>query len=67
MEQRVGLRFGQLEILEEVEDEANFVEGKADDINEVGDCQHDFEAEFATPQDAGDFAVAVVGTSLGPR
>ena len=47
-----------------MEDEADFVEGEADDINEVGDRQHDFEAEFAATEDAGDFAVAVVGSAI---
>ena len=37
---------------------------QADDIDQVGDLDDDFQTEFATPQHAGDFAILVVGATI---
>src|SRR5208282_6056176 len=64
LEQSVGLRLSQFQVLEKVEYETNFVEGQADDIDQIGDGNDDLHAEFAAAQYAGDLAVAVVWTAI---
>src|SRR5258708_21797792 len=64
MEQSVGLRLSQFQVLEEVEDETNFVEGQAHDIDLIGDRNDDLHAEFAAAQHVVYLAVLVVRSSI---
>jgi hypothetical protein len=64
MQQGVGLRLAQLQILEEVEQETHFVEREADDIDLKGDCDDDLQSKFAASQHTGDLAILVVRTAI---
>jgi hypothetical protein len=50
--------------LQKLQSEANFVEGQADDINEVSDLQNDLHAEFTAAEHAGDLAIVVAWTAI---
>src|SRR4051794_15447462 len=63
MQQGVGLGLAVLEILEEVQHQTDFVEGQADDVDEVSKGDHDLQGERATSQHAGDLALLVVGAA----
>src|SRR5271156_4712061 len=64
LQQRVSLRFAQGQVLQKLQSEAHFVEGQADDINEVSDLQNDLHAEFAAAEHAGDLAITVAWTAI---
>jgi len=53
----------QAQVLEEVQQGANLVEGQAHDIDEKGNLQDEFDAEFTAAQEPGNFAYRL----LGPR
>ena len=57
IQQRVDLRLSQRQVLEEVHQQADFVERQADDIHLVGDGDDDFQSELAATQRAGDVAL----------
>src|SRR4051812_39540532 len=64
IQQRVGLRLAEAEVLEEIEEMTDFVERQADDINQVSDLGDDLQAVLATAQYAGDLAVPVAGATI---
>ena len=64
LQQRVGLRFAQRQILQELQQQTDFVEGQADDINEVGDLDDDLHAEFTAAEHAGNLAIVVLGAAI---
>src|SRR4051812_21661786 len=64
IEQGVGLRLAESEVLEEVEELTDFVEREADDVNQVGDLGDDLQAVLAAAQDAGDPAVPIAGATI---
>ena len=64
MQRRIDLRLAHLQVLEEAEEEADFVERQADGVSQKGDRDQDLPAELATADDAGDLAVAVARTAV---
>jgi len=52
------------QVLEEVQQGANLVEGQAHDIDEKGNLQDEFDAEFTAAQEPGNFAIPVVGAAM---
>src|ERR1700680_5010623 len=64
LQQRVSLRFAQGQVLQKLQREAHFVEGHADDVNEVSDLQNDLHAEFTAAEHAGDLAITVAWTAI---
>ena len=64
MQQGVGLRLAQFQVLEEVEQETNFVEREADDIHLVGDGDDDLHTEFTAAEYAGDLAILVLRAAI---
>src|SRR3954462_9094709 len=64
VEQRVGLRLAEAEVLEEIEEMTDLVERQADDIHQVGDLGDDLQPVLAPAQDAGDLAIPVAGATI---
>src|ERR1700681_4168960 len=62
-QQGIGLRLAQLQVLEEVKQEADFVEREADDIDLKGDGDDDLQTELATAEHTGDDAILVLGAA----
>jgi hypothetical protein len=67
LQQGVGLRLPQFQVLEEVHQPAHRVERRPDDVHLIGDGQHDFRPELATAEDAGDLAVWTVRAAIDSR
>src|SRR5215471_10521332 len=57
VQQGIGLRLVQPQVLEEVQQGADLVEGQTDDIDEKGDLQDEFDAEFTAAQDPGNSSI----------
>src|SRR5579859_6739470 len=51
-------------MLEEIEEHTNLVKRQADDVDQIGDLHHDFQAEFAAAKHAGDLAILAVRTAI---
>src|SRR5207248_7135276 len=64
MEQRIGLRFTQLQTLKKAEHETDFVEGETDDIDQIGNGNDNLQAELTAAQDTGKLAILVVRTAI---
>ncbi len=64
VQQGVGLRLPQRQVLEEVHQQAYFVEGKADHVHLVGNGQHDLRPELAAAEDARNLAVLVLRAAI---
>ena len=54
----------QLQVLEELQHQTDFVERQADDIDQIGDRDDDLQAELAAAQHAGNLAVLVLGAAI---
>ena len=64
LQQGIGLRLPQFQVLEEVHQQAHLVERQPDDVHLIGDGQHDFRPELATAEDAGDLAVLILRAAI---
>ena len=64
VQQGVGLRLAQLQILEEVKHETDFVEREANDIDLKGDGDDDLQGKFAAAQHTGNLAILVVWAAV---
>src|ERR1700722_11592389 len=64
MEQAIGLRFAEIQVLEETEEFTDFPEGQTDGVNQMGNGQENFNAEFAAAENPRNFAVSIVWSSV---
>ena len=64
MEQAIGLRFAEIQVLEETEEFTDFPEGQTDGVNQMGNGQENFNAEFAAAENPRNFAVSIVWSAV---
>src|ERR1700733_14307764 len=64
MEQAIGLRFAEIQVLEEAEEFTDFPEGQTDGVNQMGNGQENFDAEFTAAENSKNFTVLIVGPAV---